>query len=596
MEVKKEVLERASKHISGLFTEFDPKCDVYRKANKKWQDMWANKHVFKMINDISNITTGETHKNCEVWIPRIWGNIFPYRMFFDFDSKSDKKELVKKFYRKILDAMDYEKKHIPGIRNFTIEGMEWYKVYLDMTKTERVVYSYEEVQDISDNPLVEMVHKATEQLTGKPVMKTVRKEKYYHKPFDAANIREVPSERMIYDTEIDKLEDMSWVMEKVEIRPSTLRNKEKADGGGIYINIDLVEEKILAQMTPEDKDLNKPIDCVEYQGLFDIHDDGDPVQCIMVKPIDFDFVVRCEENTYKFKKPTYVVDRFLTVKGRFPGMGIPELCVKVQEEIDSKRNLISAGESMVLFDETIIGANVRVDKEDLKPRPGNIIRLKGGSPNDIQPRKRNLQINGALALEQIAKQDFREMAKVSATQMGAVKGGETTAYEVASATRESNLSIKFVIESYTANVVEPSLSMIQDIFEQFSDDNEVYDIDGEMVRAIDIKKIGKMKVLGVANLEHEALNFKSAVDIYMAVMKSPVVQDSTGQTYPVNQKKALEDLLKAYKKEDIHEYVGTSPMQAPMAEQGGGQSPTGGKGILSGITNAIGSMFKSKKV
>ena len=100
MEVKKEVLERAAKHISGLYAEFDPKCEVYREANKKWQDMWANKHVFKMINDISNITTGETHKNCEVWIPRIWGNIFPYRMFFDFDSKSDKKELVKKFYKK----------------------------------------------------------------------------------------------------------------------------------------------------------------------------------------------------------------------------------------------------------------------------------------------------------------------------------------------------------------------------------------------------------------------------------------------------------------------------------------------------------------
>jgi hypothetical protein len=205
----------------------------------------------------------------------------------------------------------------------------------------------------------------------------------------------------------------------------------------------------------------------ERWGLFDIEDDGHPVECqiVVIQPRGRAVIARVSKNPYWHGEKPYVTPRYTILEGEHFGIGVIEPIAKLSLELDRKRQLelnateLSSNPILVAVD----GANI--PDEQLVATPGLVLRAP--TADGIRPLVIPDVSDACIKSQNRVVADIRETTGAVTTMMGGAERGSETAYEVSSRLDESNVRIKGVVKNFERDWIVPLMIMWDGSNQQF---------------------------------------------------------------------------------------------------------------------------------
>lgn len=252
------------------------------------------------------------------------------------------------------------------------------------------------------------------------------------------------------------------------------------------------------------------------------------------------------ENPFWHKKKPYVKDVYIEVPHEFYGMGILEVIMHLQEELNTERNMRIDYRAMSLRRMFKAKKGAGINPNDLVWRQGGVIWLDDFDA--VEDFKIDNNIGDSFDQEAQIKQDMQDATGAQDVVMGTSNANETATTTM---TKDNNASIRF---KFTISSIEKKLLigiarfMIQ-LDQQFLDGQKVFRVTGE--NGDQWHKVGPEDIQGKFDLipmgsSVEPLANKEAYKQRMIQLYQTVAGDPIMMQYPDKRINLLKQLFESF--------------------------------------------------
>lgn len=212
----------------------------------------------------------------------------------------------------------------------------------------------------------------------------------------------------------------------------------------------------------------------EKDGLYEVHHYWEDDKHVVI--INRCYVALETENPFWHKKKPYVKDVYLELPGEFYGMGIVEIIMNLQEELNTERNMRIDYRAMSLRRMFKAKKGADINPNDLVWRQNGIIWLDDFE--DVDTFEINSKVGDSFDQEAQIKQDIRDATGAHDVVMGTSNTGETATTTM---TKDNNASIrfKFNIASIEKKLLVGIARFMIQLNQQFIDDAKIFRLTGK---------------------------------------------------------------------------------------------------------------------
>lgn len=306
---------------------------------------------------------------------------------------------------------------------------------------------------------------------------------------------EVKSPFKMYWDYYSKWEDQRCIIERITgVSDHHLKLKQKE---GIYHNIDrLIKEESSGQEESQPEIEEKFPHYSEITGLsgdfkinekthelleawcnFDIDNDGIEEECLIVVA-DQKYVIRLELNPYDIQEKPYLFTSWTELEDTSLGIGVPQLCERSQIALNDFTNQIMDNITLILNNVWIVDDLAEIPDEQLKSRPGGIIKSRTGT-NAVKNLEPKLTANEGLKAVAMAKEDIRQVSGATISFQGMPSRYATTATEVQSQTNASAREVFAKLRDIEDNIIKEMLRRLYSYNLQCMSKNDIVMILGQ---------------------------------------------------------------------------------------------------------------------
>ncbi len=219
------------------------------------------------------------------------------------------------------------------------------------------------------------------------------------------------------DPDAIEIED-GWVVHRLERSMDYLKKRQEE---GVYENVDKITDKsfssvddvrqgrrdILGWGSPSAGKRTKPIEVLEYSGMYDLNGDGKEVYCILTIA-NKKVLLRKQKFPYDHGESLFIKINYISVANEFYGIGIPERILCLQDELNDVRNQRMDNVNLILNKMFAIDKNADVNTKDFVSRPGGFIRGAGNPSEWFKELDLKDVTNSAYKEEGIIKDDAQD--------------------------------------------------------------------------------------------------------------------------------------------------------------------------------------------
>ena len=256
---------------------------------------------------------------------------------------------------------------------------------------------------------------------------------------------------------------------------------------------------------------------LEYWGWFDLHDDGNFVECVITVAEDHT-VLQVRRNPMWHGIRPYVSGHGNRSSNRFYSKGLVEVIVRLCMELDDTRNLRLEAAHLNLSPMFRASYDFAYSGNELTARSGQIFRGERGS---IEPIYQPSMDRAAESTEQAIKRDIQEVTGMPSLYQGQRSGGSggaVTATEVATMAQEANTRIEETAYNIGVFALSPMLEMFHALDQEYiSKAKEISILGLDGIRA-GIKKVSPEQIAGQVRIDILTLPEISLVGLHAAQM------------------------------------------------------------------------------
>lgn len=295
--------------------------------------------------------------------------------------------------------------------------------------------------------------------------------------FDGPRFRTVDPFRLFEDDMPDQIADRHCQIERMVKRETSLADWEKAGYYGNLKGIDQYKssgrelysyqeiQRMQAQGISVDnlKTSEGRYDVSEYWGLFDIHDDGNLVECKLTTLAD-QRLICIEPNPFWHNDRPYLDCPYIPLDQELDGIGILEPIRSLVYEQNDTHNQVMDNKTLMLNNMWLMDENAHVRISDLKSRPGGVVRTKDmkGLVALRPPDFTSAGYQAFVLLERLQK----EATGATNPMIGVGSAGEQTATEVNSLISEGNVRNRLTLKLLEERLVKPLIKKWYSMDEQ----------------------------------------------------------------------------------------------------------------------------------
>ncbi len=491
---KEEVHDRALKVVIN-------DLDLCRSMRQVFEDTWVecyriyrNDPAVTKYKGRANLAVPEAFRVVETLDARIAQTLFSSDRWFRVSPRTnedkERSEDVESILRWETSRRYFQREFGDFKKQSAIFGTSFAKVFWDFRSPQRF-------------------RKARDPLTGKSRREAYTDSKEAGPCFKTCFLEDI----YVPTNQVSNIQDQPFVIERSVAGPDEINAMEHA---GIYANVDKINFKS-AQQSTEDHDSQMRrarrealgfnfgneedqfdsvhrAELLERWGEFDLNDDGEMVQCVIVVA-NRQTVLRIERNPFDHQRKPFVHNRYIPIPGEFYGLGVIEPILSLCYELNDTRNQAMDFKTFGLNPPIIAGAGAGINEATMISAPGRI-----WSATNINQIK-YLEIptaagNLAFQMESLIRTNIQDATGASSLLSGTDPGRIEKATVFTGLVEEANVRLRRVVEGLQMEAITPTLQMYWALEQQYRDEEITVRLLGKEGGNFQLKALNPDDMLG----------------------------------------------------------------------------------------------------
>lgn len=350
-----EISGRAAQHVKKLWEQVVRNRQALDDRFYQFFNIWNTVFDIRYYEGHSQVYSPALRKNVEFAVRNLRRNLFPTDDYFSVEPVTEEErpqvEKLKRFMTwQQTNKIQLKRYVTPFLRQLCMYGWSPIKVVWD--RESKKVYTHEKETKIKTkmelDPMTGTkvpVYAGEEQIISQVEREIKTKDHPTFLPIDIFSF-------YVYPWTCWDVKDAQAVMEELLVGKHDLLNKEKS---GDYVNVDRIINTPTTSPTSKrvyskeqrlfrlgfDTNLITEVpkwNLIEFWGKFDLHDDGNEIDCVITVSDGAEVCLQVRQNPYYDQEPPYAVAKLDELVGEFYGHGLIEPLQALQYLLNDTKN------------------------------------------------------------------------------------------------------------------------------------------------------------------------------------------------------------------------------------------------------------------